>query len=127
MRVSPEMIIAPKNPNPPDPMMHAEYPREDRFQKAVERWFKQMGWRTYHTWNSMHSTGGFPDLVAAHEAARRTLFAELKTEKGVVSEEQIRWLTMLANAGHEVYLWRPSDMDEIMTVLQTTHDATWRG
>ena len=49
------------------------------------------------------------------------LFAELKTETGVVSEKQIAWLTALANAHEYVYCWRPSDTDEILALIQDVH------
>lgn len=61
---------------------------------------------------------GFPDLVMARSA--RVIFAELKTEKGKVSDAQQGWIDALGGVtcnnwdeGPEVYLWRPSDIDEI--------------
>lgn len=68
----------------------------------------------YHTLRSKGSTSGFPDRVIVRE---RVLFAELKTEKGKPTDAQVEWLTMLAAAGAEVYLWRPSDLDEIGRIL----------
>lgn len=76
-----------------------------------------LGWvLTYHTLRSKGSTSGFPDRVLIRD---RVLFVELKTEKGPVSDSQSRWLTALASAGAEAYLWRPSDLDEIARVLAT--------
>lgn len=60
---------------------------------------------------------GFPDLVAVR--GPRLLFAELKREgpAGVISPDQHAWLTDLAAASVEVYVWRPSDLDEVTAVL----------
>lgn len=104
----------------PDPIMVAEFPQESRWQATVERYFRQLGWSTYHTWSSIKSSPGFPDLAAWHPLAGQVVFAELKTEKGKVTVSQASTLADLAASGAEVYLWRPSDMDEIMALLQDT-------
>lgn len=76
-----------------------------------------LGWQlTYHTLRSKGSRSGFPDRVLVRE---RVVFVELKREGGKPSDEQVRWLTGLAVAGAEVYLWRPSDIDEIARVVGT--------
>lgn len=75
-----------------------------------------LGWTTYHTLRSKGSRSGFPDRVLIRD---RAIFAELKTEKGPVSDTQREWLTGLAKAQAEVYLWRPSDLEEIGRVLST--------
>lgn len=73
-------------------------------------------WRTYHTWSSMHSAKGFPDLVLLRPP--RLIFSELKSEKGRLGEEQAEWLGMLRElSGVEVYVWRPHDMDVIEQTL----------
>lgn len=103
--------------------MKAEYPTEKKWQTTVSGWFKQMGlWRTYHTYRSTNSPAGFPDLVCVHATIPLLLYAELKTETGEVTDDQIGWLTDLTRAGSEVYLWRPSDTDEIQAVLQRAND-----
>jgi len=73
-----------------------------------------LGWTTYHTLRSRGSRSGYPDRTCVRE---RILFAELKREKTKPSLEQIEWLDRLAGADGEVYLWRPSDLDEIGLVL----------
>jgi hypothetical protein len=74
-----------------------------------------LGWRLcYHTLRSKGSQSGFPDRLLVRE---RVIFAELKREKGNPTETQIEWLDGLAIAGAEVYLWRPSDLDEIAKIL----------
>ena len=66
---------------------------------------------------------GFPDWVMAHENGR-LIFAELKSQKGVLEDEQAAWLkTVYAGQGREVYLWRPSDMDAMAQILQPGYDA----
>lgn len=74
-----------------------------------------LGWRLcYHTLRSKGSQSGFPDRVLVRD---RIVFAELKREQGKPTETQRQWLDGLASAGAEVYLWRPSDLDEIATIL----------
>ena len=87
-----------------------------------------LGWTlTYHTLRSKGSTSGFPDRVLVRE---RVIFVELKREltgKPSVDRDrqptaaQREWLTALARAGAELYVWRPSDLDEIAQIL------AWRG
>jgi hypothetical protein len=74
-----------------------------------------LGWTlNYHTYRSTRSQSGFPDRVLVRE---RIIFVELKSETNRPTAEQKRWLTGLANAGAEVYLWRPTDLDEAASVL----------
>lgn len=58
---------------------------------------------------------GFPDLVLA--GRRGVVFAELKTEKGRVGLNQKAWIDRLAKSGQRVYVWRPSNRDEILDVM----------
>jgi VRR-NUC domain-containing protein len=74
-------------------------------------------WLRYHTWLSRHSPAGFPDEVLVR--GDRLVFAELKSEKGKLSDEQERWLEALRGVpGVEVYVWRPADVDAIATALR---------
>ena len=69
------------------------------------------GWRT-----PVGADGkGFPDLVLSRikDGERRVIFAELKAEKGVLSVEQLEWLTVLKGE-----VWRPSDFDRIVELLK---------
>jgi hypothetical protein len=77
-----------------------------------------LGWKAYFTWNSLHSPAGFPDLVMVHEEKRQLIFAELKSEKGKVTVAQYDWLTALEKVSKQVYLWKPSDWDYIVKVLE---------
>ncbi len=116
MRIYPDTDIPRTNPNPPDPLLQSEYPRESAWQRQVERDFKQLGWRTQHFWDTMRSRPGFPDLVAWCPRTGRTIWAELKTETGKVVPSQVDTLLELS-MGNEVWLWRPSDWPEIDLVL----------
>ena len=74
------------------------------------------GWLVYHTYDSRRSQAGFPDLTMAKGG--RLIFAELKTQKGRVTPLQQVWLDELEKIKEvEVYLWRPSNMDEIVGKL----------
>lgn len=90
---------------------------ERELQEAVLELAGARGWYRYHTYDSRRSSAGFPDLVLVRE---RIVFAELKSQKGVVRNEQTAWIERLRTAGAEVYLWRPSDWHSGMidTVLR---------
>ena len=75
------------------------------------------GWLAYHTFDSRKSNPGFPDLVLVHEERERVLFAELKSERGVLSLAQRAWLDALRSTGVETYVWRWDDWDEIEATL----------
>ena len=48
----------------------------------------------------------------------RIIFAEMKAQKGRPSVEQQAWLALLLDTRKvEVYLWRPSDFDQIVEIL----------
>jgi VRR-NUC domain len=80
-------------------------------------------YRAYHTHDSRKSALGFPDLclirVATTTSAGRLIFAELKSEHGKATQEQLVWLDMLRHTipGVEVYVWRPSDLRTIVEIL----------
>jgi hypothetical protein len=88
---------------------------EKEWQQQLVALARTLGWdRVYHTHDSRRSAGGFPDLVLVRD---RVIFAELKRETTKQSMEQEGWLDALAKAGSEVYVWRPSDLDEAARVL----------
>jgi hypothetical protein len=81
------------------------------------------GWMTHHSQPSMTRTGryittgsaGFPDLVLAHPE-KGFLLAEIKTDIGRVSAQQIEWLKC-CDPHIECYIWRPRDLPEITARL----------
>jgi hypothetical protein len=56
-----------------------------------------------------------------HVEQKRLIFAELKREKGKLSESQKVVLAELETLGVEVYVWRPSDWDTILELLKGGH------
>lgn len=113
---------------------------ERDFQSNVIELAQILGWRVAHfrpaqtkngRWvTPMQGDAGFPDLVLAK--AGRVIFAELKSEKGKATDEQVEWLSELLGEGwignpgypyelgamsHRVYVWRPVDLEEIAETL----------
>ena len=104
--------------------------KESYFQSQVIMLAKLHGWLVMHTraveirpgvWKTpLQGHAGFPDLVLAHET-KGVLFAELKADKNNrLSDMQKVWLQTLKEAGMEVYVWRPKDIDTISRILAGT-------
>lgn len=89
---------------------------ERDFESYVVELAQALRWRVYHSWMSIHSAQGWPDLAMAR--GKRFIVAELKAEKGKLSRAQEEWLDALREAGLEVYLWRPSHRPEIEATLR---------
>ena len=95
---------------------------ETQLQSAILEFARLNGWLCYHTYDSRHSAKGFPDLCMVRGG--RMVFAELKSEKGVETDDQKEWgdcleLASIRNQLLEVYLWRQSDwmsgrVDEVL-------------
>lgn len=94
---------------------------EKQWQSQVVQLAAMYGFtRQYHTYDSRRSAKGFPDLVLVRPAGPRKgrcLFVELKAEKGRLSPEQEQWIEALKAAGAEIYVWRPSQVQEVADVL----------
>ena len=98
---------------------------EATLQAWVQARAKEFGWKYYHTRDSRGSDPGYLDVHVVK--APRNIHAELKRQdakKGKVTEAQQEWIDELRGCpGVEVYVWRPSDMDEILAVLsEATHE-----
>lgn len=89
---------------------------EKDFQKQVLDLARIFGWRAYHPFLSKWSERGFPDLTLVRPP--RLVFAELKAEKGRVSEAQAEWVSLLRETPAEMYVWRPSDLETVAEVLR---------
>ena len=91
---------------------------EKQLQANIVKLAHLYGWHHYHTFNSKFSPKGWPDLVLCRPPV--ILFIELKTNKGVVTPDQSKWLDMLKQCGLETFVWRPSDWnnDTILNVLK---------
>jgi hypothetical protein len=88
---------------------------EKRFLDRVRRLALANGFATYHTHRSDRSEQGFVDLVLCD--GHSLLLVELKSSTGKLTREQQQWLSLLAHAGVEVAIWRPSDWDRIVDRL----------
>jgi hypothetical protein len=96
---------------------------EKSFQADVTKLAAMYGWKFYHTWNSFHSVAGFPDLVLARPP--RLIFAELKSDLGKLSAEQISWSGILAGCpGVESYVWRPKHIEDVVRILKSEGPKT---
>lgn len=63
----------------------------------------------YHTWSSIHSPSGFPDLCLCRPSDSTIIFIELKSERGKVTPSQDAWIRGLKECGQTVYIFRPAD------------------
>ena len=89
---------------------------EKQLEQQVKELAKLFNWKYYHTWRSIHSPAGFPDCVLVRPP--RLIFAELKSDKGLVSDKQQEWLDELNQVPYiEVFVWRPDDFEEIVECL----------
>ncbi len=95
---------------------------EKWFQGAVIDLADRFGWLRYHVPDSRMTVAGFPDWVfvwpGTDRHPGRVLFVELKKRRGRLSREQQVWLDALrACPGVGTYLWRPSDMPEVIATM----------
>lgn len=96
--------------------MAVRHEKEDPFQARVIALAELCGFRVYHTHDSRGSQEGFPDLVMIR--GPRQIVAELKREGEKPTPEQLAWLYAFGGCGAEVFVWRPSDWDEVVRVLE---------
>jgi len=102
--------------------------KESDLREWVRDLSRLLGYKFYFSWTSLHSPRGFPDLVLVSVEQKRVIYAELKTEKGQPSDKQIEWLDALFEAGQEVYLWRPHDIEGIAGIMRRSPEQrvkTW--
>lgn len=108
---------------------------ERDFQRSVMALAELSGWETLHVRTSMQggrfltaTTGtmarGWPDLVLIHRSRQRLLFIELKSDRGRLTPDQSRVLSVLwslvegpAREWAEVHVWKPSDWPAIEAAL----------
>ena len=101
---------------------------EQDFQSAVLDLAHVYGWKRAHFRAARTEHGGwrtpvegdgagFPDLLLLRDD--RLIVAELKSETGKATAVQTMWLTAFAQAGAEVHLWRPSQLQtEVLETLK---------
>jgi hypothetical protein len=86
-------------------------PTEKQFAQQVTDLARLLGFKVYRTWISIRSPSGFPDLILV-KPGRKLILAELKSERGRLTEAQEVWLKLLRQVpGIEVHVWRPSDWE----------------
>jgi hypothetical protein len=106
---------------------------EDDVDREVRRLAHVYQWRYYHSFLSIRSTKGFPDLCLVRPP--RVVFAELKRQGGKLTERRLvhdkrgyprwiegqeDWLRALARCpGVETYVWMPDSLGEVATILDT--------
>ena len=90
---------------------------EKDFSQQVYDLAQMLGWLVvrFPTWRPTGTMPGFPDIIAVRRG--RVLFAELKAEDGKPTPAQRKWLWALAEAGAEVYVWKPSSWSQLERVL----------
>lgn len=97
-------------------MSKSTYLTEKDFQQAVVDMARLHRWLVYHTFDSRRSDPGFPDLTMVRDGT--LIFAELKKEKGHLTQDQIRWLDALKEGHWHMFVWRPSDWRNIEAILR---------
>ena len=81
---------------------------ERQLQDAIVECARALGYaHVYHTYLSINSESGFPDLVLLRPP--RVVLVECKAERGVVSSAQEEWLAAWAACGAETLVARPAD------------------
>lgn len=89
---------------------------EKHFTARVRRRAEILGWTVHHTLDSTGTRAGEPDLRMVRPP--RYVLAELKSEHGRVTAAQREYLALLRQCPQlEVYVWRPSDEQEIWKTL----------
>jgi hypothetical protein len=101
---------------------------EAQFKNAVIEVAQRYGWFVHHDLPAMNKRGkwathiqgdsGFPDLVLVNPKGV-LVFAELKTDIGVVRKTQNAWLDRLEQSGAIVQVWRPNQLPVIIRFLAT--------
>lgn len=84
---------------------------EPALDAQIQEAARKLGLLCYHTWISVRSKPGFPDLVIAGRHGH--IFRELKSEVGKITPAQQRWLDTLNTPGwtplDRAGVWRPRD------------------
>lgn len=102
-------------------------PTEDEFLRQVLQLARLCGWRTAHFRPAMTKSGrwvtavqgdgkGFPDLICTRGGL--IFAAELKSETGTITPEQIEWVAALQAAKVPCFVWRPKDWPDIERLLK---------
>jgi hypothetical protein len=89
-------------------------------ERRFDEWFrtlaKRLGYRAFHCRRSTGSERGFPDWILLRPP--RAVAIELKTGTRQPTPAQQDWLDDFAACGIEAFVFRPSQRDEIVRVLE---------
>jgi hypothetical protein len=114
--------------SPSDPVLRVT---EQSFERQVIAYAEIMGWRIFKDRatnmprackackapiRTARNVAGLPDLILVRRP--RVVWAELKSERGTLSDEQRDWLAALRDCEQETYVWKPSDWELIERVLR---------
>jgi len=98
---------------------------ESEWQDQIVDLARRLGYDfIYHTWDSRHSPAGFPDLILLRGAVM--IVIETKREDGQLTPEQYFWLLAFLEITPFVYVFKPSDWDEVIEVLQKGREQSGR-
>jgi hypothetical protein len=89
---------------------------EKAFMAQVVRYANMMGWHSYHPFDSRRSAPGFPDLVLIRRP--RVVWAELKSQRGKLTPDQLTVFCELRACNQEIYVWRPDDWPKVERILR---------
>lgn len=99
---------------------------EKQFARQIEYLLELGGWRWCHYEPAVRQSGawatplrgdrGLPDYIAVRGS--RVVYAEIKGDRGRLSDDQKAWIAALLTAGQEVYIWHPIDLTIAQEVLR---------
>lgn len=89
---------------------------EAQFQQRITDTCDYLGLLWHHETDSRRSKAGFPDLVIVGPSG--TIFAELKSDKGQITDAQWFWIRAINDSGSEAWIWRPRNWEMILGRLQ---------
>lgn len=91
-------------------------PCEKHFTAQVVELARLYSWRVYHTWNSIHSQSGWPDLVLIR--GTEMLCIELKRNGRKPTPAQEDWLNALQHVETvNAFCWKPEHWSLIEAAL----------
>jgi hypothetical protein len=87
----------------------------DLYQTKITNLLDDFGWYWHHQYNSRQSRSGWLDIPAWRPG--RFIVIEVKVGRDNLSAEQYFCALTLIEAGIEVYVWWPGDIDEVEDVI----------
>lgn len=106
---------------------------EADWQQQFVQLARLLGWKHMHVrrslgrgrkWVTATNVDGWPDLTLWNPTQQRVMFVELKSETGRLSPDQETVLRSLIEAGQEVHVLRPSDLERARDLLAAPQDRT---